>query len=90
MYNKNFWLYITKFLSGYGKVRIAKIYDIFKFVIIMQKVDESAIQRELQRLNIPYDMNIIKEVYLFLDKFIGPLSNQDAQYHIPAACAIIC
>jgi hypothetical protein len=56
----------------------------------MQKIDENTIQRELFKYNIPYDMKIIKEIYNFLDKFIGPLTTQDAQYHIPAACAIIC
>jgi|JI10StandDraft_1071094.scaffolds.fasta_scaffold162960_4 hypothetical protein len=56
----------------------------------MQKIDENIIQRELFKYNIPYDMKIIKEIYNFLDKFIGPLTPQDAQYHIPAACAIIC
>ena len=56
----------------------------------MIKIDEGAIQKELQRLNIPYDMQIIKQVHLFLSKFIGPMSPQDSLYHIPAACAIIC
>lgn len=56
----------------------------------MQKIDEATIQKELFKLNIPFDMNIIREVHCFLDKFIGPLNFQDSQYHIPAACAIIC
>jgi len=56
----------------------------------MQKIDQISIQKQLSKLNIPYDMNIIREVHFFLDKFIGPLNFQDAQYHVPAACAIIC
>jgi hypothetical protein len=56
----------------------------------MHKIDENTIQRELFKLNIPYDMKIIQEIYTFLDKFIGLLTFQDAQYHIPASCAIIC
>ena len=56
----------------------------------MQKIDEGTIQRELTKLNIPFDLNIIREIHLFLDKFIGPLNAEDAQYHIPASCAILC
>ncbi len=55
----------------------------------MQKIDEGTIQRELSKLNIPFDMNIIREIHSFLDRFIGPLNYEDAQYHIPASCAIL-
>lgn len=56
----------------------------------MQILDKDFIQRELEKINIPFDPQIIEEVQTFLAKYIGPLNQQDSQYHIPAACAIIC
>lgn len=56
----------------------------------MQVLDKHFIKQKLSYNNIPCDSQVIEEVHAFLAKYIGPLDTQDANYHIPAACAIIC